>query len=208
MNKNKLLIVLLGCVFGQWALAAGQTQSRALTDFSAINLNLSGDVVYHPGAPRLKITAPADVLARISSEVNHGELQLILRGQGDSREKIHIEISSPTLRAAVISGSGDLVAKNLNADELALVLVGSGDVAASGKVRQLSIQVSGSGDVNAARLAASRLSVDVFGSGDVKARAADYAHIHVMGTGDVTVEGSPAERVLEAHGSGKISFGR
>lgn len=201
---NKLLLILLGCALGQWALA--EVQSRKLADFSAINLNLGGDVVYRPGAPALKITAPAELLALISSDVKNGELQLLMRGQGDVKDKIHIELHSPALRSVAISGSGNLVAKDLNADDLALVLAGSGDVTVSGKAKQLSIQVLGSGDVNAGKLAASHLKVDVFGSGDVTARAVDYAHVHVMGTGDVTVKGNPAERVQEAHGTGKINF--
>jgi len=199
---KKLLFILLGCALGQLALA--ETQSRKLTDFSSINLNLDGDVTYRPGAPAIKISGPAELLGRVSSEVKNGEL--LLRGQGDFTGKIHIELQSPGLRSVVISGSGNLFAKGLNAEDLALVLTGSGNVTASGRVKQLSIQVSGSGDAKANKLAANHLQVDVFGSGYVIARASDYAHVHVMGTGDVTVEGNPAERVQEAHGTGKINF--
>lgn len=186
--------------------AADKPQSRPVGDFTVINLNLSGEVFYRPGAPHLTITAPANIKNAISSEVRNGELLLQLKGQEGFTGKIRIELSSPALKAAVLSGSGNLTLHRLNTDKLALVSTGSGHIKVSGSAAQLNVQVSGPGNVDAASLAVERLQIDVFGSGDVNARASNFAHVHVMSDGNVTVAGNPLERVQEAHGSGKITF--
>jgi len=90
-----------------------------------------------------------------------------------------------------VEGSGTLRAVNLNADNLALGLIGSGRIEIGGRAGVLSGDFQGTGTVDASTLDARDANVTNTTSGDVLLSVRGPAAITNNGVGDVRVAGAP-----------------
>lgn len=135
-----------------------------------------------------------------------------------------IHVTLPALRAATLSGSGDIAIDR--ADDLVATLAGSGDVtigqlrgatarltlagsgtiAAAGRVERLALTVAGSGDINAGEVRADEAQVVVSGSGDVVADVNGPARVSLTGSGSATL-GADARCTVSRTGSGEARCG-
>lgn len=125
-----------------------------------------------------------------------------LSGSGD----MEVEAATAPTFDARLAGSGDLILRGVRGDTMRVELAGSGDLTASGRARQVEIRAAGSGDVDARALEVRDLRVDVSGSGDVRAQASGTAGVSADGSGDVTVTG-PARCTVRKGGSGDVRCG-
>lgn len=103
-------------------------------------------------------------------------------------------------------GSGDVTLYGLKQQSIKLDVQGSGDIAASGQVADMRATVYGSGDIDLSKLRAITGNLFAMGSGDVTAHVTDAVSACVMGSGDIIVLGSPAQRSCQVSGSGDIRF--
>lgn len=104
------------------------------------------------------------------------------------------------------SGSGDLALSFTQLDSLDLVLQGSGDVSLKGQAKLLNFKLSGSGDLDSSAMKAKQVSVFCSGSSEVQVFAAQAITVRSLGSGNTTVYGKPAKRMIERSGSGEISW--
>lgn len=128
-------------------------------------------------------------------------MQLSLRGSGDVR----FEGNFKQLKAK-LHGSGDMNLSNLDSDQVELEVTGSGDLNAAGKAKSVNAKLKGSGDLNASNLTTDTAEVELIGSGNVDVFAKSNAKVQLRGSGDVMVEGNPAQRTVSTHGSGDVQF--
>jgi hypothetical protein len=103
-------------------------------------------------------------------------------------------------------GSGDIAMHGIDQAELAVKLRGSGDIVVSGRARRVTLSLMGSGDLDARRLKAEGADISLAGSGDIEASASDKVSIKLVGSGDVTVVGTPKNVASSNHGSGDVSI--
>lgn len=165
---------------------------------------------------RVQVSTPAlDALSNTGSGdvtvtgLNGGDFRLDATSSGDTslagkvvNLTAHIvgsgDLDGDKLAASNVNldllGSGSVNFANLAVDRFEATLKGSGDVKASGTARQVKASVMGSGDVGLESLHAESAELDVMGSGDIEAYASKSVHAHSMGSGEITVHGSPAER--------------
>lgn len=107
---------------------------------------------------------------------------------------------------AKMRGSGDFNLDGGNSDNVEIELFGSGDFNANGKAKTVNIALTGSGDINAEQLTADTVKVTLQGSGNVSAFAKQSVDLNVLGSGDISIDGNPTQRVINRHGSGDVSF--
>jgi len=124
---------------------------------------------------------------------------LTVSGSGDMEAQ---DLSAQDLEIT-ISGSGDLEVALLTAESLQVRLSGSGDVDLAGYVLEQDVEISGSSKYRAGDLESQRAQVWVSGSGDATVWATDTLDVKVTGSGDVEYYGHP-EVTQKATGSGRI----
>ena len=224
----RILLPLLALFAVGAVHAENRSVERTLAPFDVLESELPTDVAWEPGAqPKLTAVGDADLIARLKVENSGGKLRLtfpvdvMLHNQ-----KLRITVTSPSLREARLSGSGDLevrhasgasfkfdlsgsgdaVAKDLDIRRLDATLAGSGDLTASGKADTATLSLAGSGDIHAADLKTREVDAKLSGSGDVHLYASERFGGRCAGSGDIHVRGNPGKRDLRITGSCDVHY--
>ena len=104
-----------------------------------------------------------------------------------------------------IAGSGSLDVADVDADELEVVVAGSGRTRmAAGSVRKLELSILGSGKADLAGVRTDDAEVNIAGSGDSALASDGQVEVNIMGSGDVTVTGN-AQCKVSSMGSGTVT---
>ena len=166
----------------------------------------------------------ANILDLLTFEVADGVCRIGTRESYATDKPFVVHIGMPLLRRAELNGSGDVFGKGqLPADELKLVVQGSGDISLEVKARaisatvegsgdialkgtceELDARVTGSGDVDAVGLSCSAAQAEVIGSGDISVNASERLNAAVIGSGDISYRGEP-EVTQRVTGSGEVT---
>jgi hypothetical protein len=182
-----------------------RSEARDTGPFSGVQLRDSLDVEIVIGTPaQVTIEADDNLLPLIDTRVDDGRLIIESHGSYRMRHRGVVHIQTPALREVLLDGSGDVDIQNLDSDALKLVVAGSGDIRAGGRVARLDARIEGSGDLRLASLAASDARVRIDGSGDAEVRSAGLLDAVVNGSGDIVYHGQPAQIDRRVNGSGSI----
>lgn len=198
-----------GIAVGDVVVAKGpmKTEERKPAAYSGLVIEAPVDMTYVVGSVvSLKVTAPANILPLVTTEVKARQLVIGLKKSVSMERRIRIEATGPSPEAIAMTGTGDLKATGLAGRKLGLEISGSGAVAVSGQVDSLTVDISGSGDADAAGLRSRDAAIDVSGSGTVSVFASAAVKIDLSGSGDITVAGKPAKREVDRSGAGSITY--
>ena len=212
-------------------------ESAAAKGFTAICVKGGYDVYYTPDTKTsIRLKGDADCIRRTIVE-NKGNTLIISpakeKGFYKSDEQdVDIYITAPTLSkvsitgsgdfmakddidtkafTAIISGSGDVELKGINADAVRVRISGSGDVAiGKAKASVAEFTISGSGDVDVKDLKAGKMSASIAGSGDIDMECADIrqASCAVAGSGSIMIKGQVDKLDKSVAGSGSVFVSR
>lgn len=119
-----------------------------------------------------------------------------------------IKVDDPLLGQSLaleVKGSGDIIAKSINVDNLAAAVIGSGDILLEGTAKNGDIQVNGSGDFRGRNLSIDNASVRVVGSGDAYVEVNNTLSATVTGSGDIRYSGTVKNVTTNKTGSGSIT---
>lgn len=184
-------------------------QSRAVSAFDRVETLGSETVEVRFGPqPSLVVEADDNILPLITSEVRNGTLRIATRGSFRSRGGIRVWLTTPSLEAFKTSGSGNVTIHGARSDRLELTINGSGNMRATGSIRQLDLNIHGSGAAQLASLSAGSVTVNLYGSGDTTVRASGDLDARVYGSGTVRYVGNPARLRRQNFGSGRIVASR
>jgi len=208
------------------------SEDRHLSGFNAVSVGGSFDVfITQRSTESVKVTAPADVISRIITEVEGGVLKIYTKHNSDwhwfdgGHKKIAVYVTIKEVNAVSLSGSGDVsfkgglhandfklklsgsgdVSGRLDVKTLDVALSGSGDISVSGSADNSNISVAGSGDYSAKNLVTNNASVRIAGSGDVSVNVNQKLDASVIGSGDVHYTGSVKSVSSSKIGSGDVS---
>jgi Putative auto-transporter adhesin, head GIN domain len=215
--------------------AARESRSFSASGFESVTLAGSDDVRVVQGKDfAVSATGSAKVLDALDIRVEAGVLKIGRKrgagwnfswsGKGDHGAVV--TVTMPVIRAATLSGSGDMQVASTAEDtfdgsiagsgNLTIVdaraaqtqfsLAGSGDLSVAGAAKTVDLNLAGSGDIDAGKLDAETLSISVAGSGDVRARATGKADVSLIGSGDVDITGTKDCKVSKV-GSGDVRCG-
>lgn len=144
------------------------------------------------------------------------------RGSDSNIGKADIRVTTPSLAAIVLAGSGMVDAQRMTGDveatiagsgkvrvrEVAaqafdLTIAGSGLFEGDGTAERLDLTIAGSGSGRMASLQAARADVSIVGSGSAEFYSDGPVDASIMGSGDVTVNGD-AKCSVSKMGSGSV----
>lgn len=183
------------------------TEKRFVSDFNAIEVNGSMNVVYEKSdVPQLSIEADENILDIITTVVKNGTLYVCSKDSFSTQNKITIKCSSNLIESVTLSGSGNITLNDIEESELTLTVNGSGDIEANGVCTKLTSSISGSGDIDAEELIAQHVLVNVAGSGDAVVTAKQSVMASVAGSGDIKVKGKPKTQHVSESGSGRVKI--
>ena len=189
------------------------TETREISDVSAVVLATSGSLRISVGEPSLTISAGEAVLERLTTQVDGDTLEIDLPGAwGGNLGRIEFDLVLPALDTVSIRGSGEVTGALAPADRLTIDISGSGDVrvdpvdvsdvavsiAGSGSVTlegrtdSLAVSIPGSGTFAGADLAATTGVVSISGSGDALVNVTRTLDASISGSGEITHLGDPA----------------
>ncbi len=219
MLRTTLILITAGAVAVAASVAVGglriasdgphTVQTRTVAAFDRIDLRGSTDVVVTHGTSRtLTISGGRNRVRDVITRVQSGTLVV---EQRDSDAALHlwgdgatVTVTTPSLVAARVDGSGDLSVAGLAGGPLQIRVDGSGDVDAHGRLDALDAAVDGSGDLHLDDVLAQSAELNLSGSGDADVHAVRRLAVVVSGSGDVSYAGAP--RVTrEVSGSGDVS---
>ena len=144
-----------------------------------------------------------------------------VRGSGDSTvngfsgERLDVQLDgSGSLKFngrfkdvnAQVRGTGDMEMNGGPSDKVEVRLAGSGALTVVGSCKQFKVNQSGSGELDAEHLAAEAAEVELSGSGRSVVQALKRVDVSLHGSGEVSVLGNPAQRVISRTGSGNVAF--
>ena len=211
ITTNGSTVIVNGHVVsgGNATVARGpiRTEERAEPAYSGIRVDAPADVTFSPSAKsQVTVTAPADILPLIETDVNGGTLVIGLKGSVVLSSPIVIAATGPGLNSIALAGAGTVKAAGLSGPALDISLAGSGAVAANGTVEQVAIRLTGSGDVDVASIRAASVRGLIAGSGSIRAFARESVDARITGSGEFIVSGNPPQRASSVSGSGEILF--
>jgi hypothetical protein len=216
-----ILIVLIGssCQREEWNCKRAKgpvvSDNYEMDPVSSINIKLEANTIINFDEDAIETTLEIEAKESIINKINVSELSndLVIDFDGcyKGNGSITIEITTPTLEALTLNGSGDIKCKgtcitealalhlrgsgnleiDVNAEGLDSEIDGSGNIEISGLTDNHSIGVDGSGDINAFRLNTDVTKVDIQGSGDADISANDYLEVDISGSGNVRYKGNP-----------------
>jgi hypothetical protein len=183
------------------------TLQRVVGEFKAVRLEGSLDVRVKVGPPTaVAVTIDENLQPMVETRLEGDTLVIDTTGSMHCSGVSRVELSTPTLRAFAIEGSGDVSIDGGQGD-LKLSVAGSGDLSWRGAAARLGVEIAGSGDVKLAG-SAEEARLEVAGSGDIRARplTARSAEIDVAGSGDVEVTLDGGTLRAQVAGSGDIHW--
>lgn len=203
---------------------------REVPPFSKIALRISAKVYVVQGEKQsVKVVAEPETLEEIITEVKDRTLNIRYPNTNLFRNwnpgKVEVFITVPEIDGLTLSGSGDIVSKNVNTRIIDLVVSGSGNITieklaaekvdvlisgsgninleSGGVAENMRARISGSGNINAAGFEASNVEVQTSGSGNVSVISNGQLNVRISGSGSVYYSGNPGID-SSISGSGKV----
>jgi hypothetical protein len=207
---------LVGCTIngrGPWinrAELTGETttQTRSVDGFTGIALSGNATLTVTQGDSfSVAVTTDSGLQDHIATSVRDQMLEIdqtysIAGGSPD----VTVTVTMPHLTYLDVSGSSATTITQVHGDSLHVRSSGSSDIRIDVQVQELAVDVAGSGDLSLTGTAGSA-DITVFGPGTVSGStlAAATAHVSVSGSGDVTLR---VDTTLDANvvGSGSINY--
>ncbi len=208
------------------------TINRTTSDYESVSVAGFFDVELVKGTEgKITLKGEENLLEYIETQVKDGNLKIkSKKGYNINTSRNHtilVTVPFEDISAVSLSGSGDVVSKNLitaddfkarlsgsgdlsleiKADNVEAGISGSGDLKLQGNTRSFDVAISGSGDVHAFDLQARHVEASVSGSGDIRVHCSESLKARVVGSGDVTYRGNPDKKDTKVVGSGDISGG-
>ena len=188
------------------------TKTFETTDFSSIECDIPGDMIYTDGTKNLTIDAPDNLMDLIIVEVDQsGELKIYTDHKRfkNLKKDITIKVSCPKLRAVDLNGAVDFEAPaSMVADSLGLSLDGAGDIKIQElKAQAVDIEVNGAGNCTL-NGETGNLDITLNGAGDIEAGGSlGDVRVRVSGSGNCTLSGDAGDVDIKISGAGDIEAG-
>ena len=203
-------------------------ETREVGNFDKMGVSGSFDINLVKGKEgKIEIKIEKNLLPYLVTEVESGKLKIRWK-KGTSintNRGVHLTVYFESLNAVAMSGSGDIVSKDvIKTDNFEVSVSGSGDISLQVDVNEMDARVSGSGDLNfkgtadnftaamsgsgdieAFALQTNKANLKISGSADITISVKDELYARVSGSGDITYKGNPEIEDIKVSGSGNVS---
>lgn len=199
-------------------LAQDGGQPRPVGAFEQVRASGAINVVLRQGPAEVRVDAPADVLAKVRTEVEGNTLKIYREKSGGfnfgKTEKVTVYVTAPRLTGVEVSGASDVkgaspisaeqfsikasgasdVTLQLTAQQLTAHASGASDIRLTGRVERQQVHVSGASDYRAYELKSQHAQVDASGASDAFVYVDQELDAHTSGASDVHYKGKGRQR--------------
>ncbi|SDD41717.1 MULTISPECIES: head GIN domain-containing protein [Kordiimonas] len=185
-------------------------ETRDLGAFDEVYLMGSMDVEIKVGGTQsVRVVADSDIIEHVETKIKGDGLRIGMeRGNYRNIKRMTVYITVPSLDAAGIHGSGDMLVDGAKADDFDMDIHGSGNATFNDpEFGKLDLNVHGSGDSTFKNAKFGDVDISVHGSGDIEMDGScDEIEIGVQGSGDVEVDDLTCKTAdVTVQGSGDVS---
>lgn len=180
-------------------------EARPAEPIESIELRISCNVVGEVSdSASLTITGDDNLLQYIRTQVIDGKLRIDSEERLKPSSVIKVNITSPELKGASISGSGKIMLNGIETPHFHASISGSGSIQAAGTSENVDATISGSGNIDLLSLPSVNASASISGSGLIQVDAKQSLNAHISGSGSIRYAGDPT---VSKHisGSGSVS---
>ena len=209
-----LALSSLACSFGGFATVRGSghvvEENRAVSGFTGVNLATLGNLQIQLGDQEgLRIEAEDNLIPYLDTVVS-GD-QLVIRSQDGvmlrPTRPVNFYLTVKSLDSIALTGSGNIVALDLKADQFRARLSGSGNMTLGNLyATNIEMHLTGSGNLRAAGATAQDQQITLSGSGDVELGNwnAETAEVRITGSGGFDAsKGAVKAQSVTLSGSGE-----
>lgn len=222
-----LVVTTTSCTkewFGVEGVGPVHSETRQLTNFNGVDLQLSGRVnIIRDSVFSVTVTTYDNYQSLVQVYVSGGKLTI------DSKktlrdDNIVVDVHLPYLEYLSIGGSGDIytvssfpssyVKANVsgsgkidfagNVTNMEAVISGSGAIYLNGTAVNTKYTISGSGDIHGYAMMCKTSQSKISGSGNIELNVSDNLDATISGSGNINYLGSPAVSV-HISGSGNVN---
>ena len=181
------------------------TESRTVPAFTGIEIKNSASVQVDVGpATTVAVTSDDNLVPLVKTRVEGDTLEIYAHQSLQPTDGIKVRITTPSLQAVSILGSGRIRACGIKADIFSVNVSGAGDITAEGTVNRCSVTVEGAGHIKASDLVAHDCTVKIEGAGAVSVHADRSMDASIEGTGSIRYRGHPGQVKKSVEGVGSI----
>ncbi|NOQ92949.1 MAG: DUF2807 domain-containing protein [Flavobacteriaceae bacterium] len=229
-----MTLLITGCNAQKYGRIKGSgdviSATRTVGSFEKVGVSGSFDVYLVKGKEgkegKIDIKIEDNLLDYLVTEVKDGKLKIKWKKGTNisTRKGVVLTVYFKGINAVGLSGSGDIVAKDLiktdhfkvavsgsgdidlelEANTLEASVSGSGDLDLKGEVKEFSASVAGSGDISAYDLSSEKADLKVSGSGGMTLTVTKELKAKVAGSGDIKYKGNPRIEDIKVSGSGNV----
>ncbi len=168
-----------------------ELENRRVTSFDQLENSTSFDVIYKQADTfGITISAEQNIMNYIETNVYDDCLEIRTSPATiclDYNERPVVMVSSPLLKKAVNSGSGELIADRMTGETVSLKNSGSGNISAELiDCNDFEAKASGSGDIDVHNIVCLNMDIVISGSGNISiAGDCESSHLKISGSGDI-----------------------
>jgi hypothetical protein len=184
------------------------TEDRAVSGFDKVDLKSIGNLTIVEGNKEsLTIKADDNVMQYITTEVFNKTLEIGMKPNIniDPSHDIEYTLTVKSLSSIMLSGFGNINAKELNSEDMEIKLSGSGNMTLGTlKTENALLRVSGFGNINVDDMVVDQPTLEISGSGDIdinKLQAVSM-NLKISGFGNANITGTAKDQEIQIVGSG------
>ncbi|TNF43158.1 MAG: DUF2807 domain-containing protein [Cytophagales bacterium] len=227
MNLQKSFLALVLFLMGSVLSLAQNSETRTPGSFTQVENSGSWDIYITKGAKdEVRLESRSFDLSKVITKVENGQLKIRLEkgnwrnvdltvyvtvrelnsvGNGGSGNMyLESDFGSDSFNMG-LSGSGNILAKNLNVGKINIGMSGSGRIEIDGGTAdKATVGQSGSGDLDALDFTADIVDIGKSGSGNTSIGVNDSLTIGSSGSGNVYYRGNPQKQSIGVSGSSRV----
>ncbi|CAN5308019.1 head GIN domain-containing protein [soil metagenome] len=184
-----------------------KSEIRNVTDFNAVNISGSYNVVIQVGANQnVSVTSNPNLLPYITTHVKGNTLYVDHKSsfalKPTGMQTINITVKN--VKQIELDGANSLDAQGINSDDLTLKFNGTTKGGLAGIVKDVKLATTGDANIDAQKLVAEKVKVDISGSANIMLNVTKKIDATIMGSGKVQYIGKPqvSQKIM---GSGEIT---
>jgi hypothetical protein len=202
------------------------TQTRDLSEFSAIKVSSGIDVYLTQGEPQhVEVEADENLQQWIKTDVNGNELNIYSDKSIRLARTKKVKIVCKSLEKIEISSAGDVTGLNrfktdkldinmtsagdlkfeVEADEVRISISSAGNADLKGITRIFNAELSSAGDLNAYELESKIADVTVSSAGSAHIFVTDEARFRSSSAGNISYKGNPSIREINTSSAGSVN---
>ncbi len=180
--------------------------THSLAPFAALAVDGAFDVEVQRGTNyRVTVSGDKAIVENVTINVSNEKLSVVLKKNYVMETAIKLIIELPELRRLDFSGAGNIVINDAAGEKLEVFAEkASGDVAISGKAKNLKLKINGSVTVDAGKLIVQNAEVDAQGASTVTVNVQNSLNAKAAGAATVRYRGTPKELKEQTSGAASL----